>query len=394
MDPKAMAAMDPKTMAALMDPKAMSDPKLFGALSGMDPKMLAGIDPKMLAGLDPKMAAGLDPKMLAGLDPKMLAGLDPKSLDPSLAAMYGLTGLPPTSPSGAAASSAQQNGLSTTSTSSPTPPTTASTASTSSSAGKGQVPAKPKPGTVAAALEEKKKKKAEEAEQAAMERLEAAEAAAAAAAAAGKLPKAKGRRRSQTCHQMALVAADPLGGRLVRERSTTTTSTTSLTTSSKNRQNFKLATARRASHRRSVFCSEKRRGRGWPRKIRSRLRQPLLHRHLLRLKMMSTKMRTTSPLPCRCRPLAVQLTTASIVRRCGTEGTTAPRKRAGPREEGWTLRRQAPRRAEGGNGRARTVPGPPVRPAKRTGLRPERPEGAQEGAGWAAAPSSKRNAIC
>merc|ERR1719150_1092566 len=81
LDPATLASMDPKVLAAMADPKNL-DPKLFGALAGMDPKMLAGLDPK------------------AALDPKLL-GFDPKMLDPSIAAMYGLSGVPPTSTSAA-----------------------------------------------------------------------------------------------------------------------------------------------------------------------------------------------------------------------------------------------------------------------------------------------------
>merc|ERR1739838_945554 len=90
----------------------------------MDPKMMAGLDPKMLASM------GIDPKMLAGLDPKMLAsmGMDPKMMrDPNLMAMYAM-GMPGMMPPMSAASSLS----------------------------KGTGTAKPKPGTVAAALQEKK----------------------------------------------------------------------------------------------------------------------------------------------------------------------------------------------------------------------------------------------
>jgi len=105
----------------------------------LDPKSMAGLDPKMLMsmGIDPKMLEGMDPKMLAslgmpGMDPKTMASLasmDPKELaklDPALAALYGL---PP------GGSTSQHNGVS----------------KGNSSQGR------PKPGTVAAALEEKKK---------------------------------------------------------------------------------------------------------------------------------------------------------------------------------------------------------------------------------------------
>merc|ERR1711892_948754 len=108
---------------------------------------MGGIDPKMMAamGLDPKMLAsmGMDPKMLAGLDPKMLAsmGLDPKMLsDPNLMAMYamGMPGMMPPMTS----SSTMSNGIGSSGTPLPS--------------SKGSLTAKPKPGTVAAALQEKK----------------------------------------------------------------------------------------------------------------------------------------------------------------------------------------------------------------------------------------------
>merc|ERR1711872_190758 len=141
MDPKAMAAMDPKALAAMgMDPKmmaAMMDPKAMAAM--MDPKALAGMDPKALASL------GIDPKMLAGMDPKMLAslGMDPKMMsDPNLMAMYamGMPGMMP--PMSSAAASSLSNGIG----------SSAGTPLPSSKSGT----AKPKPGTVAAALQEKK----------------------------------------------------------------------------------------------------------------------------------------------------------------------------------------------------------------------------------------------
>merc|ERR1719357_213999 len=103
----------------------------------MDPKAMASMDPKMLAsmGLDPKMMAGLDPKMLAsmGMDPKMLS-------DPNLMAMYamGMPGMMPPMSSGAS----MTNGIGSSGTPLPSSKTTMS--------------AKPKPGTVAAALQEKK----------------------------------------------------------------------------------------------------------------------------------------------------------------------------------------------------------------------------------------------
>merc|ERR1712173_114305 len=135
MDPKALATMgmDPKTMAAMgMDPKmmaAMMDPKAMAAM--MDPKALAGMDPKALASL------GIDPKMLAslGMDPKMMS-------DPNLMAMYamGMPGMMP--PMSSAAASSLSNGIG----------SSAGTPLPSSKSGT----AKPKPGTVAAALQEKK----------------------------------------------------------------------------------------------------------------------------------------------------------------------------------------------------------------------------------------------
>merc|ERR1719228_1112499 len=131
MDPKNVA----KSMPA-MDPKMMS-------MMGMDPKMLAGMDPKMLAsmGLDPKGAP--DPKMMSmmGMDPKVLAsmGIDPKMLsDPNLMAMYSMGMMPPMS-----SAAPMSNGIG----SSPGTPLPSS---------KGNTTAKPKPGTVAAALQEKK----------------------------------------------------------------------------------------------------------------------------------------------------------------------------------------------------------------------------------------------
>merc|ERR1712130_587170 len=158
------AAMDPKNIAKsmAMDPKLLGmDPKM---LAGLDPKMLAGLDPKMFAGLDPKMMAsmgmdpkmlqsmGIDPKMMSGMmDPKMMAGLDPKMLasmgmdpkmlsDPNLMAMYamGMPGMMPPMTSG----SAMTNGIGSSGTPLPS--------------SKGTISAKPKPGTVAAALQEKK----------------------------------------------------------------------------------------------------------------------------------------------------------------------------------------------------------------------------------------------
>merc|ERR1719215_2492909 len=108
----------------MLDPKAAASM----AASALDPKMLAaaGMDPKMF-GLDPKTMASL-----AAMDPKELA-----KLDPTLAAMYGLPGAP-------GPSTSTHNGVPK---SSPAPGT-----------------GRPKPGTVAAALEEKKKAAAAAAE--------------------------------------------------------------------------------------------------------------------------------------------------------------------------------------------------------------------------------------
>merc|ERR1739844_267841 len=98
---------------------------------------MAGLDPKMLASM------GMDPKMLASMDPKMLAsmGMDPKMLsDPNLMAMYamGMPGMMPPMTSG----SGMTNGIGSSGTPLPS--------------SKGNITAKPKPGTVAAALQEKK----------------------------------------------------------------------------------------------------------------------------------------------------------------------------------------------------------------------------------------------
>merc|ERR1712127_333840 len=180
MDPKMMAGMDPKMLASMgldakmlasmgLDPKGAPDPKL---LAGIDPKLLGGLDPKMLAGMDPKMlqSMGIDPKMLAsmsdpkmmasmGMDPKTLAnmgmdpktmasmGMDPKALasigmdpkmlsDPNLMAMYSMGMMPPSSVAPIT------NGV-------------GSSSGTPLPSSKGNS-AKPKPGTVAAALQEKK----------------------------------------------------------------------------------------------------------------------------------------------------------------------------------------------------------------------------------------------
>merc|ERR1719312_1915652 len=85
----------------------------------------------------------MDPKMLASMDPKMLAsmGMDPKMLsDPNLMAMYamGMPGMMPPMTSG----SGMTNGIGSSGTPLPS--------------SKGNITAKPKPGTVAAALQEKK----------------------------------------------------------------------------------------------------------------------------------------------------------------------------------------------------------------------------------------------
>merc|ERR1712117_485393 len=158
LDPKMFAGLDPKMMASMgIDPKMMAgmDPKILAGMGmdpkilqsmGIDPKMMSGMmDPKMMAGLDPKMLAsmGMDPKMLASMDPKMLAsmGMDPKMLsDPNLMAMYamGMPGMMPPMTSG----SAMTNGIGSSGTPLPS--------------SKGNITAKPKPGTVAAALQEKK----------------------------------------------------------------------------------------------------------------------------------------------------------------------------------------------------------------------------------------------
>merc|ERR1719221_950532 len=158
LDPKMFAGLDPKMMASMgIDPKMMAgmDPKILAGMGmdpkilqsmGIDPKMMSGMmDPKMMAGLDPKMLAsmGMDPKMLASMDPKMLAsmGMDPKMLsDPNLMAMYamGMPGMMPPMTSG----SGMTNGIGSSGTPLPS--------------SKGNITAKPKPGTVAAALQEKK----------------------------------------------------------------------------------------------------------------------------------------------------------------------------------------------------------------------------------------------
>merc|ERR1719285_235620 len=103
----------------------------------MDPKILASM------GLDPKGAP--DPKMMSmmGMDPKVLAsmGLDPKMLsDPNLMAMYAMGMMPPMS----SAAPPMSNGVGSGAAGTPLP------------SSKGNATAKPKPGTVAAALQEKK----------------------------------------------------------------------------------------------------------------------------------------------------------------------------------------------------------------------------------------------
>merc|ERR1719394_649523 len=145
LDPKMLASMDPKMLASMgLDPKmlaAMADPKMAGMAAMTDPKLLAsmGMDPKTMAamGLDPKTLAATDPKLLAsmGLDPKMLAAMS----DPKMMAMYAM-GMPGMMPPMSSASSSMSNGVS------------AGTPLPSSKGGT----AKPKPGTVAAALQEKK----------------------------------------------------------------------------------------------------------------------------------------------------------------------------------------------------------------------------------------------
>merc|ERR1719450_793244 len=106
---------------------AMMDPKMMAAM--MDPKTMASMDPKMLASM------GLDPKMLAsmGMDPKMLS-------DPNLMAMYSM-GMPGLLPPGGSPASSLSNGVASAGT--PLPSSKGGTT-------------KPKPGTVAAALQEKK----------------------------------------------------------------------------------------------------------------------------------------------------------------------------------------------------------------------------------------------
>merc|ERR1719384_2385338 len=123
--------MDPKMMSAMMDPKtlAATDPKLLASM-GLDPKMLAAMsDPKMMAAMS-------DPKMMAAMsDPKMMAPMS----DPNLMAMYAM-GMPGMMPPMSSAASSLSNGVS------------AGTPLPSSKGGT----SKPKPGTVAAALQEKK----------------------------------------------------------------------------------------------------------------------------------------------------------------------------------------------------------------------------------------------
>merc|ERR1712117_971356 len=157
MDPKMLAGMDPKMLASMgLDPKGAPDPKMMASMMGMDPKVLAsmGLDPKMLSdpnlmaqmGLDPKtLAAAMDPKNVAksmpGVDPKMMSmmGMDPKMLsDPNLMAMYSMGMMPPMS-----SAAPMSNGI-------------GSSSGTPLPSSKGSTTAKPKPGTVAAALQEKK----------------------------------------------------------------------------------------------------------------------------------------------------------------------------------------------------------------------------------------------
>merc|ERR1711897_80502 len=88
----------------------------------------------------------MDPKALASMDPKMLAslGLDPKMLsDPNLMAMYAM-GMPGMMPPISAAPTSLSNGVG-----------GGGAAGTPLPSSKGGT-AKPKPGTVAAALQEKK----------------------------------------------------------------------------------------------------------------------------------------------------------------------------------------------------------------------------------------------
>merc|ERR1719210_3250976 len=115
-DPNLMAQMglDPKTLAAAMDPKNVA-------------KSMPGVDPKMMSMM------GMDPKVLAsmGIDPKMLS-------DPNLMAMYSMGMMPPMS-----SAAPMSNGI-------------GSSSGTPLPSSKGSTTAKPKPGTVAAALQEKK----------------------------------------------------------------------------------------------------------------------------------------------------------------------------------------------------------------------------------------------
>merc|ERR1719458_105809 len=119
------------------------------ASMGLDPEMLASMEPKMMAsmGMDPKMLAsmGMDPKMMAAMmDPKMMSAiLDPKMLsDPNLLAMYSM-GMPGMMPPAGSTPSSLSNGVS-------------ASAGTPLPSSKGAGTSKPKPGTVAAALQEKK----------------------------------------------------------------------------------------------------------------------------------------------------------------------------------------------------------------------------------------------
>merc|ERR1711902_206566 len=121
----ASMGLDAKSLSAALDPKNASK-----AMAMMDPKVLASM------GLDPKMLASMDPKMLASM------GLDPKMLSDPMMAMYamGMPGMPPMS----SAPSSLSNGVSGASAGTPLP------------SSKGSGSAKPKPGTVPAALQEKK----------------------------------------------------------------------------------------------------------------------------------------------------------------------------------------------------------------------------------------------
>jgi hypothetical protein len=144
-----MAGLDPKLMGGL-------DPKM---LAGFDPKLLAGLDPKMLAGFDSKMFAGLDPKMLAGFDPKMFAGLDPKFMTGISQQMF--PGASPHDPRKDSGNVANGNNSKASPGSDPNMAAMLgwgmpSFPSSSGLGGSSSTQSRPKPGTVAAALEEKK----------------------------------------------------------------------------------------------------------------------------------------------------------------------------------------------------------------------------------------------